>query len=144
MKPWIPIAAIALALSPLAIVHPLRIQGRSMEPALQEGELRLALRSWIAAAPRRSEVWAVDSPDGIVVKRVVALPGERIEIKDGDVHVDGRRLEPPNGARLERQDGAWSCADGIFVLGDNRPFSRDSRVWGPLPRTAFRARLLGQ
>ena len=142
MKPWIPIVAFALALSPLLVVHPLRIEGRSMEPAMREGELRLALRSWAATAPRRGEVWVVDSPDGIVVKRVVALPGERIEIKDGDVHVDGRRLDPPDGARLERQDGAWLCVDSIFVIGDNRPVSRDSRVWGALPRTAFKARVL--
>lgn len=143
MKPWIPLAAFALALLPLAVAHPLRIQGRSMEPALKDGELRLALRAWAAAPPRAGEVWVVDSPDGTAVKRVAALPGERIELRDGDLYVGGRRNQPPEGARLERQDGAWDNRDGIFVLGDNRPASRDSRTWGSLPRSAFRARVLG-
>lgn len=144
MRPWVPIAALVLALSPLAWVHPLRIRGSSMEPTLSSGDLRWVLRAWTAARPNRGEVWEVDTPEGPAVKRVVGLPGERVEIRDGDVWVDGRRLEPPAGARLERQDGAWSCASGYFVLGDNRPASRDSRAWGPLAGTAFRARVLGE
>lgn len=144
MKPWVPIAALVLALSPLAWVHPLRIRGSSMEPTLSSGDLRWVLRAWTAGRPNRGEVWEVDTPEGPAVKRVVGLPGERVEIRDGDVWVDGRRLEPPAGARLERQDGAWSCAGGYFVLGDNRPASRDSRAWGPLAGTAFRARVLGE
>lgn len=144
MKPWIPVAAIALALAPLTVVHPLRVQGRSMEPALREGELRLVLRAWTADAPRRGECWVVEGPEGAAVKRVVGLPGERVELADGDLRIDGRRLAPPAGARLERQDGAWSCGSGCFVLGDNRPASRDSRAWGPLPMTAFRGRVLGE
>lgn len=143
MKPWGPVAAAALALSPLLVVHPLRIQGRSMEPALRAGELRWVLRAWAAAAPSRGEVWVVETPEGSVVKRVAALPGERIELRDGDVFVDGRRLEPAAGVTLERQDRAWLCGEGTFVLGDNRPASRDSRVWGPLPSAAFKARVLG-
>lgn len=143
MKPWVPVAALALALSPLAVVHPLRIEGRSMEPALRHGELRWALRAWAAGAPQRGQVWRVDTPEGPAVKRVAALPGERVELQDGDLRIDGRRQEPPEGARLERQDGTWVCGEGWFLLGDQRPASRDSRAWGPLPRTAFRARVLG-
>jgi signal peptidase I len=143
MKPWIPILAMALALAPLLLVHPLRIEGHSMEPALKQGELRLALRAWAAGPPGRGELWVVASPQGPAVKRVAALPGEQVELRDGDLLVNGRRAEPPAGARLERHDGAWTCTGGYFLLGDNRPVSQDSRVWGPLPRTAFRARVLG-
>lgn len=114
-----------------------------MAPALQDGELRLALRAWAAGAPRRGEVWLVEGPEGPAIKRVAALPGERIELRDGDALVAGRRVPPPEGARLERQDGAWACGAGCFLLGDNRPASRDSRVWGPLPLRSLRARVLG-
>lgn len=144
MRPWVPLAAAALALAPLAVVHPLRVQGRSMEPALREGELRWVLRAWAAGPPRRGQVWVVAGPEGSAVKRVVGLPGERIELADGDLRVGGRRVDPPAGARLERQDGAWTCGGGWFLLGDNRPASRDSRAWGPLPGSAFEGRLLGE
>ena len=143
MKPWIPAAALLLALSPLAFVHPLRIRGRSMEPTLKDGDLRFALRAWVAGAPRRGELWLVEGPEGPAVKRVAGLPGERVDLADGDLRIDGRRLAPEEGTRLERQDGSWSCGQGYFVLGDHRPQSRDSRAWGPLPRSAFRGRLLG-
>src|SRR5664279_269757 len=53
MRPWIPFAALALALSPLLVVHPVRVSGHSMEPALAEGDLRWALRAWASSAPRR-------------------------------------------------------------------------------------------
>jgi signal peptidase I len=143
VKAWVPIAALTLALSPLVVVHPLRIQGQSMAPALRDGELRFALRAWAAGAPRRGEVWLVAGPEGLAVKRVAALPGEAVELRDGDLLVDGRRIPPPVSAMLERQDGVWSCGEGYFVLGDNRPASRDSRAWGPLPSCAFQTRVLG-
>ena len=143
MKAWVPAAAILLALAPLAVVHPFRVQGRSMEPTLKDGEVRLALRAWAAGAPRRGEVWLLDGPEGPAVKRVAGLPGEQVEIRDGDLLVDGRRIPPPESARLERQEGSWACGAGCFLLGDNRPASRDCRTWGPLPIRVLRARVLG-
>lgn len=143
MKAWIPLAALALAASPLAVLHPLRIHGRSMEPTLRDGERRWVLRAWAAGPPRLGELWWVEAPDGLAVKRVAGLPGQRVELRDGDLFVDGRRLEPPEGARLERQEGTWTCGRGTFLLGDNRPESRDSRAWGPLGPEALRGRILG-
>lgn len=144
MKPWIPVAALALALSPLSVIHPVRVRGRSMEPALRDGELRFALRAWIAGAPRRGQVWVVEGPEGASVKRVVGLPGERLDQVRGDLRLRGRPLEEPYVAFTERADGGpWACGEGFLVLGDNRPASRDGRAWGPLPRRAFQDRLLG-
>ncbi len=114
-----------------------------MAPALQDGEVRLALRAWAAGPPRRGQVWLVAGPEGPAVKRLAGLPGEAVALQDGDLLVDGRRIPPPEGARLERQDGAWAGGGGCFLLGDNRPASRDSRSWGPLPAEALRARVLG-
>ncbi|MBI4914106.1 MAG: signal peptidase I [Acidobacteria bacterium] len=144
MKPWLPIAAVGLALSPLAVVHPLRVRGRSMEPTLRDGELCLVLRAWASGAPVRGEVWWVSSPEGSAVKRVAGLPGERLELREGDLLAEGRRVEPPPQARLERQDGSWVCGDGYFLLGDNRPESRDSRAWGAVAPSAMKGRVLGR
>lgn len=144
MKPWLPLAALALALSPLAVVHPVRIAGRSMEPTLQDGNLRFALRAWVSPEPRRGEIWIVESPEGPSVKRVLGLPGETLDQVRGDLRLAGRFLEEPYLGTTEREDGGpWRCGEGYLVVGDNRPASRDGRTWGPLPRSAFRSRILG-
>jgi signal peptidase I len=144
MKLWIPATALALVLSPLAFVHPLRVTGRSMMPALKDGSVCLALRAWCSPAPKRGEVWLVESPDGPAVKRIVALPGEHLEQRQGDLWLEEKVLDEPYVEHPERGEGGpWAAGDGFLLLGDNRPESRDGRTWGPLPRTAFRSRILG-
>jgi len=143
MKLWLPAAALALALLPLAFLHPLRVTGRSMEPTLPAGAIRIAVRAWCSAPPRRGEVWLVQGPDGPAVKRVVGLPGERLEQRDGELYLDDRRLQEPFLPRFDQgHAGPWDTGTGFLLLGDNRPESRDGRVWGPLPRSAFRSRVL--
>jgi signal peptidase I len=142
MKAWLPFLALGLALSPLTVVHPVRISGHSMEPALRDGSLGFALRAWATHAPRRGETWVVEGPEGPSVKRVIGLPGESVDQLRGDLRLSGRFLDEPYVAQAEREDGGpWRCGEGYLVLGDNRPASRDGRVWGPLPRAAFKARL---
>ncbi len=144
MKLWIPFLALGLALSPLALVHPVRVQGRSMAPALHSGQVVWAIRNWAAGTPERQQVWLLETPDGPSLKRVLALPGEGLEIREGEVLHQGRPLDEPYVQQPERGSaGPWQAGDGYLVLGDNRPESRDSRAWGPLPRSAFRGRILG-
>lgn len=143
MRPWIPLAALALALSPLAVVHPVRISGRSMEPALHDGDLRWALRAWASHAPRRGEVWLVEGPHGASAKRVLGLPGEAVEWRGPDLWIDGRRLDEPWVVHPERGgEGRSAAVEGYLVLGDNRPDSQDGRTWGRLPCAALRGRIL--
>ena len=144
MRPWVPLAALALALAPLAVVRPYWVRGRSMVPALGDGQMGWALRAWASHAPRRGEVWLVEGPGGPTVKRVLGLPGERIAWRGPDLLLDGRPLEEPWVRHPERLgEGSRSCGDGYLVLGDNRPESDDGRRWGPVPRSAFTARALG-
>lgn len=143
MRPWIPVAALLLALSPLLVVHPVRVSGHSMEPALQDGNLRWALRPWASHAPRRGEVWVVDGPSGPSVKRVVGLPGEVATWRGPDLFIDGQRLDEPWVVHPERNgEGQQRCDSGYLVLGDNRPQSQDGRAWGPLGREAMGGRVL--
>lgn len=138
-------AALALALSPLLVVRPVRVSGRSMEPALRDGDLRLALRTWAAAAPRRGEIWVVDGPHGPSVKRVVGLPGEMVTWRGPEIRVDGRPLDEPWVTYPERSgEGRQACGNGYLALGDNRPESQDGRRWGALPPSALKGRLLFQ
>lgn len=143
MKPWIPIAALALALSPLLVVHPVRVSGRSMEPAMRDGDLCWALWGWASHAPRRGEIWLVKGPHGSSAKRVLGLPGETAEWLGPDLWINGQRLEEPWVVYPERSGlGRLGCGEGYLVLGDNRPQSQDGRSWGALPVKAMRGRIL--
>lgn len=136
-------AALALALSPLIFLHPVRISGHSMEPLLRDGDLRLALRAWCAGAPRPGQVWLAEAPSSPVVKRLVAGPGTQVEIRDGEVWLNGAYLPEPYVARTERASGGpWATGPGWFLMGDNREASQDSRTWGPVPAGALEARVL--
>ncbi|WP_306591247.1 signal peptidase I [Geothrix sp. 21YS21S-4] len=144
MRPWLPVAAVALTLSPLVAVHPVRIEGRSMEPVLRGGDLRWAVRAWAAPSPKRGEVWVVEGPSGSSIKRVIGLPGEVVAWNGPDLWIGDRRLDEPWVVHPERSgEGRQACGEGYLVLGDNRPDSRDGRAWGSLPKAALKARLLG-
>jgi signal peptidase I len=77
------------------------------------------------------------------VKRLVALPGSRVELQNGELRVQGIRVEEPYVALVERgYSGAWDTGAGYFLLGDNRRESHDSRAWGSLAADRLEARLL--
>jgi len=143
MKPWVPLAAVALALSPLAVIHPVQVAGASMEPALHDGELVWALWAWCAGNPKRGEFWLVKGPEGMSVKRAVGLPNEHIEAKDGEIFINGSRFPEPYVRNSDHVDGSWVCRDSYLMLGDNRPQSHDGRAWGPLPKSALKGRVVG-
>lgn len=91
MKLWVFPVALGLALSPLAVVHPATVRGRSMEPTLKPGERIWVLRAWVAGKPRVGEVWYLDGPDGPVVKRVAAIsPALRVLGDNPDHSLDSR------------------------------------------------------
>jgi signal peptidase I len=81
------------------------------------------------------------------IKRVVALPGETVEGREGGIHVDGRRLnEPYLPAGTVTSDFApVKVPDGhLFVMGDNRANSSDSRVFGPIPKSSVVGRTIAR
>lgn len=71
-----------------------------------------------------------------LIKRVIGLPGETITVRNNMVHIDGVPLEEPHlppGVRMPDYGPVTLGPDEIFLMGDNREFSMDSRVFGPIP-----------
>jgi len=129
------------------IVTAVVIQGRSMSPTLKDGE-HCFLDRWTLnhREPARGDLVVIRDPghDDYAVKRIVAMPGETVSIKDGRVYIDDACLPEPYLDRDVRtytpgNQDQWIMLgqSHYFVLGDNRPVSEDSRCYGPLRRDAI-------
>ncbi len=122
-----------------AVVENYRVEGSSMEPNLFGGEYLIVNKALYALRPaERGDIIvfkAPKSPDKNFVKRIVGLPGEKVELKAGMVYVNDKLLyEPYIDARFGYSWGpAVVGTDELFVLGDNRNNSSDSHSWGMLP-----------
>lgn len=84
-----------------------------------------------------AESIGVRTPEADLIKRVIALPGETIEIRRNTVFIDGEPLDEPylaDGIRTERMDPLTVLEDEFFVMGDNRTRSQDSRFFGTVSR----------
>ena len=146
------------------VVQPFIVRGASMEPTFEDRQyLIIDEISYYFRKPHRGEVVIFRyprDPSQFFIKRIIGLPGERVEIQGGRVmifnalHPEGALMEemylsPPNRPTHPHLSISLD-ADEYFVLGDNRDSSSDSRVWGPLPdkliigRVVFRVLPLNQ
>jgi signal peptidase I len=158
--------AVAIVLAVKAwVVNPYRIPSSSMEPTLHcarpaHGCETSASDRVLAARfvyhfrePRRGDIVVFDTPPaagrlcgeaGTYVKRLVGLPGERWEERNGVVYIDGKRLSEPYVKDARRDTESYPPrkipAGSYFFMGDNRSLSCDSRRWGAVPR----ANLIGR
>jgi signal peptidase I len=140
------------------VAKPFRIPSASMEPTLHcagargcEGGVsdrvlvcRFCYRLW---SPHRGDIVVFRTPSraraacgegGTFVKRLIALPGETWSERNGYVFVDGKRLDEPYVEPGRRDRSTYpprTIPSGeLFMMGDNRVSSCDSRAWGPVPR----------
>jgi signal peptidase I len=112
----------------------------SMIPTLNEKEAVLVIRiPYYFREPSRGEVIVFKYPQDLTkeyVKRLIGLPGDTIEIKNGVVYVNGKALDEPyvKNKSSDNYGPIKVPKDNYFVLGDNRPVSVDSRYWGFVPK----------
>ncbi len=135
------VAALTLGVTPVRVLH---VSAGSMSPTLADGSVVLVL-----PAPRVAlgdVVVAEDPRDGRrLVKRVVALGGQRVELADGVLVVDGAAVCEPliDRSRVDGvYGGPWTVGrEQAFLLGDARGESVDSRVFGAVPLDALHGRV---
>jgi signal peptidase I len=131
----VPAVIIALLIH-LFVAQATRVYGQSMEPNLHENQ-RLVIEkvSYRLHGPRRGDVVVLHDPAGsseLLIKRVVALAGERVMVGQGRVYIDRVALgEPYLTQETTGPDRTWTVPPlSVFVMGDNRGASRDSRTFG--------------
>ncbi|MEP7198915.1 MAG: signal peptidase I [Chloroflexota bacterium] len=122
-------------------VQNFRIEGYSMEPNFHDGQYLLISKiDYLLHTPERGDVIVFTSPQNPerdFIKRVIGLPGDTVDIREGKVFVDGKEL--PQTYNVNPGSYNFGPAkvgpDQLFVLGDNRNNSSDSHSWGMLPRS---------
>ncbi len=140
---WELVQTVLLTLAIFAIVNlttaRVRVIGPSMQPTFRGDGSELIIVSRLAYVwdtPRRGDVVVLRMPASSredLIKRVVGLPGEKVQIVGGRVWLNGERLDEPYAVGLTASDQSWELgSDQLFVLGDNRAFSRDSHSFGPI------------
>lgn len=112
------------------------IPSSSMEGTIKKGDIVLTTRYGIGEEDiKRYDILLFtlsDEPETTYIKRVIGLPGEMVEVKDGSVYVDGVKVDDSftNGPMNRKGDGIYVVPEGCyFFLGDNRNHSKDSRFW---------------
>ncbi len=126
------------------VAEPYIVSGTSMSPTFETGHYLIIDKiSYRFNAPQRDDVIVMKFPEDTsrdFIKRVIGLPGETVDIKDGVVTITNK--ENPEGLKLDESFIKFPKSDTLsytltsgeyFVMGDNRAGSYDSRSWGPLP-----------
>lgn len=129
-------------------VQTVHVEGLSMFATLDDNDYLIADKiDYRLHAPQRGDIIILRPPTDNskdFIKRVIALPGERLLIRDGTVYINGHRLIEPylpeawtvfaNWPQNGSPDGTVIPKDQYFVMGDNRNKSQDSRTFGPIGR----------
>lgn len=137
----------------LLVFQPHKVKGSSMHPNYPDAEYLLTDKvTYRFNEPKRGDVivfQAPNAPGDEYIKRIIGLPNERISLRGGRVYINGMELKESylsptlytnSGAFLQEGEEVDIPAENYFVMGDNRPYSSDSRAWGFVSKDKIRGR----
>lgn len=134
----------------LFIAQPNEVKGASMEPNLKTGDRLITYKIAYKFDPiQRGDIIVIHSPRDFntqYIKRIIGLPGDTLLMTEGKVYINNKKLDEPYLHVETHTWEGWNFQEGvpftipqeyIFVMGDNRPNSSDSREFGPIPTIAI-------
>jgi signal peptidase I len=149
---WVKLFLLALAIVlpiRLMLFQPFVVSGASMDPNFHDADyLIIDELSYKLREPERQEVIVFKYPKDTrykYIKRIIGLPGEKVDIIDGEVFItkENETFKLEEGYLSEKVKSEWERNNNFsiqlnkeeyFVMGDNRNYSSDSRIWGSVPR----------
>ena len=129
------------------IVTTVMVQGTSMIPTLQDGDVMILNRlAYTKKEIKRFDIVVINDHDTNIIKRVIGLPGDKVEFKDNKLYVNGKQIKE-KFTHMDTEDfnieklGSTKVPKGkYFVVGDNRGNSLDSRAIGFIPKKEIKGK----
>lgn len=116
------------------IITPVRVDGASMNKTLENGQILLLYK---LGSIKRFDIVVLDEEieDEIIIKRIIGMPNDTVEIKNGVLYINDKEIEEEYAyGETSDYDKITLGDDEYFILGDNRPISKDSRYFGPVKK----------
>lgn len=138
VKEFLPyfIIIVVVVLIKMFIVSPIRVNGASMNPTLNDKDIMLLDEiSYRFSDIERFDIVVVKEKSEYLIKRVIGLPGENISYKDGKLYINGKHIKEDFKHKETMDFSTTLGKDEYFIMGDNRTNSTDSRVFGPISRS---------
>jgi signal peptidase I len=137
---------IGLAGCSMGNISRLKMRGSSMEPNIHDGQVIKAAAVEDISSLQRGDIILFQMNEDAMMKRIIALPGETIEIRQGSILIDGKAYQEPYEviAAGYDQEPVQLGEDEYYVLGDNRPESRDSHEFGPITGDTITGRIVSK
>ncbi len=123
----------AIIITRIFFFSPIRVNGTSMYPTLQDKEFMILNKISLKQGINRFDIVVVQENNKYIIKRVIGLPGESVMYSDNKLYINGKVIEDNYSKTTTNDfDNVILGENEYFVLGDNRTVSKDSRVIGPI------------